>query len=103
MTDITLGHGLDLSIIYLDQNGNPMLTTPTPDGPPTWTQTTPATETLVVAPDGLTAQATSVAVGTDSISLNVSVGGSTFSASLLVNVTTAPQVLTSVAINAVVT
>jgi len=103
MTDITLGHGLDLSITYLDQNGNPMLVTPTPDAPATWTQTNPETETLVVGADGNTAATTSIAVGSDSIGLSVTVGGATYTASLIVNVTEVPQVLTGVAINAVVT
>lgn len=103
MTDITLGHGLDLSISYLDQDGNPMLVTPTPDSAPAWTQTTPATETLVVGADGNTAHAQSVAVGSDSIGVTVVVGGTTFTASIIVNVAAAPQVLTSVGIVAVAT
>ena len=103
MTDITLGHGLALSIAFLDQNGNPMLKTPAPDAPPAWSNTTPATETLAVAADGLTAQATSVAVGTDSISVSATVGGAVFAASVIVNVNAVPQVLTSIAIVATAT
>ena len=103
MTDITLGHNLNLSIAYLDQDGNPMLVTPTPDAPPVWTNTTPATETLAVAADGNTAVATSVAIGSDSISLALTVGGVAFSASIIVNVNAAPQVLTSIAIVATAT
>jgi hypothetical protein len=103
MTDITLGHGLDLSITYLDQDGNVMLTTPTPDSPPVWSNTTEATETLIVAADGLTAQTTSVAVGADTVSVTATVGGVAYSASLIVNVQAPPQVLTSIAINAVAT
>ena len=103
MTDITMGHGLSLSITYLDENGNVMLTTPTPDSPPVWSNTTEATETLIVAADGLTSQTTSVAVGADTISVTATVGGTAFSASLIVNVTAPPQVLTSIAINAVAT
>lgn len=98
MTDITLGHGINLAIAYFDAAGNPMLTTPTPDSPPAWTQTTPATERLTVDPTGLTAATASLAVGGDSIGLSVVVGGATFTASLAVNVNAAPQVLTSVAI-----
>lgn len=100
MTTLTVGHKLALAIAFLDANGNPMLTTPTPDSPPAWSNTTPATETLVAAADGLSAVATSVAPGTDSISLSVVVGGATFSASLGVEVDAAPQVLTSVQITA---
>ena len=98
MTDVTLGHKINLSIAYLDQNGNPMLTAPTPDAPPSWSNTTPATETLAVDPTGNTATATTVAVGTDVIDLSVTVGGQTFTATLGVNVSPVPQVLTSVAI-----
>ena len=97
-TIVTVGHKLALAIAYLDANGNPMLATPTPDSPPAWSNTTPATETLVAAADGLSAVATSVAPGTDAVSLMVVVGGVSFSASLAVEVDAAPQVLTSVAI-----
>src|SRR5260221_4975806 len=85
MTDITLGQGLDLSISYLDQNGSPMLTTPAPDAPPTWSNTTPATETIALSADGLTAHATTVAPGSDTISVSVVVGGATYAATLGVN------------------
>ena len=102
MENVTLGHVIALAISYLDQNGQPMVTAPTPDSPPTWTDTTPATETLVVAADGSTAQATPIAVGTDTINLSVVVGGATFAAALNVNVSAAPQVLTSVAVSATV-
>lgn len=102
MTDVTLGHSIALSIEYLDQNGNPMLTPVTPDAPPAWANSTPATETLTVAPDGNTATANTVAVGTDVISLALKVAGADFSATLGVNVTAVPQVLTSIAIGAAV-
>lgn len=98
MTTVTVGHSIALAIAFLDANGNPMLTTPTPDSPPVWSNTTPATETLVAAADGLSAVATSVAPGTDAISLTVPVGGASFAASLSVEVDAAPQVLTSVQI-----
>lgn len=101
MTKVTVGHKIALAIVYLDQNSNPMLTTPTPDSPPVWANTTPATETLVAAADGLSANTTALAVGTDAVSLTVVVGGVSFAASLSVEVDAAPQVLTSVAIDAV--
>lgn len=101
MTKVTVGHKIALSIIYLDQNSNPMLAAPTPDAPPTWSNTTPATETLVAAADGLSANTTALAVGTDSVSLSLAVGSATFSASLSVEVDAAPQVLTSITIDAV--
>lgn len=92
------GAPLALAIAFLDQHGNPMSTAPTPDSPPTWTNTTPADETLSVAADGLTCQATAVAAGTDEIDLTVVVGGKSFAASLAVTVAAEPQVLTSVEI-----
>jgi len=96
--DVTLsiGHTLTDTIAYLDQNGNPMLTTPTPDSPPVWSDSTPATETLTVAADGSSATGTPLAVGVDTVSLTVIVGGVTFSATQNVIVTAAPQVLTKV-------
>lgn len=101
MITLTLGHNVECSLAYLDANGNPMLATPTPDAPATWTNTTPATETLIASADGNTCEATTLAVGTDSISVSVTVGGKTFVASVAVEVDAAPQVLTSVAINTV--
>jgi hypothetical protein len=102
MVTVTVGHSIALSILYLDTNGNPMITPPTPDAPPSWTNATPATETLTVATDGNTATADALAAGSDTISLALDVAGKAFSATLDVTVSAAPQVLGSVAINAVV-
>lgn len=102
MTTVTVGHKIALAIQYLDQNGQPMLTTPTPTAPPVWTQTTPATETLTAAPDGLTAQTTALAAGSDTIGLSLEVAGATFSATLAVTVQAVPQTLASIAILATV-
>lgn len=101
MDTINVGHKDNLSIEYLDQNGNPMLATPTPDSAATWTDTaggSAAATSLAVAADGNSAVATGTAVGSDTIGLSVTVGGKTFTASLVIQVTAAPQVLTSVAI-----
>lgn len=92
------GPPLSLAIAFLDQNGQPMATTPKPDSPPAWSNTTPASETLAASADGLTCTDTAVAAGTDTVNLSVVVGGKTFSASLNVTVSPAPQVLTSVEI-----
>jgi hypothetical protein len=97
-TIITVGHKLGLAIEYLDQNGNPMLVTPTPTDIPVWSNANPAVETLSVAADGLSATGTPVAPGNDTVSLSVTVGGQTFTATLAVEVDAAPQVLTSVEI-----
>jgi uncharacterized protein YjdB len=74
-----------------------MAVTPTPDSPPTWTNTNPSAETVAAATDGLTASATAVAAGTDTITMTAIVGGTSFSASIDVTVTEA-QRLTSVQI-----
>ncbi len=73
-----------------------MLTTPTPDSPPTWSDSTPATETL--SPGGLTASALAIAPGGDTISVSVTVNAVSYGATLGVTVTPAPQQLTSVSI-----
>lgn len=99
--NMTVGQTDGLTIAFLDQNGQPMATTPTPDSPPVWTASTPATDTLAIAADGLSAVDTAVGAGTDTVTLAVVVGGVTFNAQLDVNVTApAPpaQVLTNVAI-----
>jgi hypothetical protein len=101
MIKVTVGHKLACTIGFLDQNGNPMLAVPKVDAVPTWSNTTPATETLIAAADGLSASASTLAVGTDAISLALAVGGVAFTASLAVEVDAVPQTLTSVAINAV--
>jgi hypothetical protein len=101
-TTVNVGHDIALSIVYLDQNGNPMQTTQTPDSTPSWSNTASSVETLTVAANGLTADTAALAVGSDTVNLTVVVGGKTFTASLSVNVTPAPQVLTSIQIAAVV-
>lgn len=97
-TILNVGHTLGMAISFFDTNGNPMLSAPTPDAVPQWTDTTPATETLAPAANGLTCVGTPVAPGTDTVSLSVVVGGATFAATLAVEVDPAPQVLGSVQI-----
>lgn len=99
---VNVGHAVNMSIVYLDQNGNPMLAAPTPDAAPTWANSTPATGTLVAAADGMSAVETAVAAGADVVTLSVTVGGKAFSATLPITVAAAPQVLTSVDISAAV-
>ena len=100
MTPVTVnvGHTVTCSIVYLDQNGNPLLVTPTPDAAPTWAQTTPATESMAVTADGSTDVLTALAAGADTVSVDLKVGGVDFSASVNVNVAAAPQILTSIAV-----
>jgi hypothetical protein len=97
-----MGHTIALSLEYLDQHQNPMLTVPTPDSAPAWSNTTAATETLKVAADGLSCEADPVAPGVDVVNVKVTVGGNDYSASVSVEIDPEPQVLTSVLIKATV-
>jgi hypothetical protein len=99
---LTVGHTVDFALVFLDQNGNPMLVTPVPDAAPIWSDITPATGTLTPAASGLTASELAIAAGSDTVSVSLMVGGVSFSASIDVTVTSVPQVLTSVAIAATV-
>jgi hypothetical protein len=101
MLNLTVGHTATGVVAFLDQNGNPMLTTPTPDSPPTWTNNpVPAgADTLTPNTNGLGATLAANAAGTDTVNFSVTVGGATFSASTAVSISAAPQVLTSVAID----
>ena len=101
---VNVGHVVNCTIIYLDQNGNPMLTPVTPDSAPVWADApAPAgCATLVADPSGLTAVDTAVAVGADVITLTVIVGGVTFTATQAVTIAAVPQVLTSVTIGTTV-
>lgn len=103
MTDVSVGHTVVDTIVYLDQNGNPMLVTPTPDTPPTWTNMAAATvDTMTVSADGSTDTIQALAAGVDTVTVNVIVGGKTFTAAQQLSIAAAPQVLTSVAIDGVV-
>jgi hypothetical protein len=99
---VAIGHVVNFSIIYLDQQGNPMLVTPTPDSPPVWTDAPSPAGCVTFASTGSTATDTAVAAGTDTVGVTVTVGGVAFSASLGVVVSPAPQVLTSIEIGSTV-
>jgi hypothetical protein len=101
-TVLTIGHTLKLALQVLDQNGNPMLTPVSFDAVPAWSNTTPATETLAVSGDGLSATGTPVAPGLDTVSVSFTIGGKPFSATLAVEVDPAVQVATSAIIIATV-
>jgi hypothetical protein len=101
MTEVTVGHIVTDTIVYLDKAGNPMLTPQTPDSAPTWTKTADdSVDTLAASGDGSTATISAVAAGQDTVTLTVIVGGQTFTATQQLNITDAAQVLTSVAIEA---
>jgi hypothetical protein len=97
---VTVGHTVSFALVFLDQNGNPMLTTPVPDAPPVWTDTTQATGTLTAS--GNTASEVANAAGSDTVNVALSVGGVAFTASIGITVQAAAQVLTSVGITATV-
>jgi hypothetical protein len=100
-TTLHVGQTLPMSIEYLDQNGNPMLSAPPLlDAPPVWANNTPATETLTASADGHTASALAMAAGTDTVRLTLLVGGVQFSATLDVTVAAVVpiQTLTAIAI-----
>ena len=101
---VSVGHQVQASIRWLDQNGNDMATTPTPDSPPSWTDVeSPIGDmTLVVAADSMSAVETAVAAGTDVLTLALVVGGVSFSNTLPITITGAQQTLTSVDIAATV-
>lgn len=101
-TTLNVGHKAALAIVFLDQNGNPMLTPQAADATPSWTHGSDTVDKLVPSADGLTCEVDATAEGSDVIGLSLSVGGKSFSATLNLNVTPEPQVLTSVAINATV-
>lgn len=88
------------AIEFLDQDGKPMDPTPRPDAPPSWAQTDPGVESLSPSPDGMNAQASGLAAGTDTIQLSLSVGGQSFTATVdaTVNAVQPTQTLTSIGI-----
>lgn len=97
-TQVSIGHVINCQLDFLDQNGNSMLTPVKPDIGPSWSNIVPTVETLVASADGLQAVLTPVAVGVDTVTVDVLVAGVKFQATLNVAVTPAPQVLTSVSI-----
>jgi hypothetical protein len=99
---VTVGHTVTNVIQYFDQNGNPMLVTPTPDSPNVWvdsgSQASPPIDAVATSTDGNTTTVTPSAAGTDNLSVTVTVGGKTFTASVEIDISAAPQVLTTIGI-----
>ncbi len=94
---IAVGETENLSIEYLDQNGQPMDPTPTPDAPPEWAQTDDTVQDLVAAADGNTATATGLrGPATDTVQLSLSIGGVLWTDTVEATVTAPAQILTSV-------
>lgn len=101
MIKVNVGHSVALSIQYLDQNGNPMITPPTPDpSPPILWMSAKVAGTITQSGAAATYKAT--APGNDSVEVQVQIGGALFAASLAIEVDAVPQVFTSIAIGAVV-
>ena len=93
---LTVGHTASLAFVYLDQDGNPMLTAPVPDKAPEWTQSNASAATLTPSSDGVTASEKGIAAGTDVVTVSVVVDGVEFAAQGTFNVSAAPQKLTSI-------
>jgi hypothetical protein len=92
-----VGQQLPMALQAFDQFGKPMPMPPL-DGVPSWTNTTPAVETLAPSSDGMSANATAITAGGDTVSCQLSSGGVSFSASINVTVQAVPSVLTSIEI-----
>ncbi len=77
-----------------------MAVAPVPDSPPTWAQLDASVQSLAPASDGLTAVATGLKAGTDTVQLSVTVGGKTFAATVdaTINAGVPSQTLSSVGI-----
>ena len=100
MGAVNVGHTDTFTIQQLDANGNPMLTPVAFDSPPVWSDTPsdPGVDTCAAAADGSSAVLSALAAGSDAVSVTAIAAGVSFSASVLVTVTAAPQVLSSIAI-----
>ena len=80
MLTARVGQHVNFSLAFLDAQGQPMQTTPTPDAPPTWNNL--KLDRLIAAPDGLTCQADTVGPGTDTITVQVTVAGRSYTGTL---------------------
>lgn len=95
---IRVGQTDEMSIIYLDQDGQPMDAPAVLDSQPVWSNSNPVSETVMASADGMTSTQTGLEVGNDTIGLSVTVGGHDFTASLSVSIEPPAQVLTSIQI-----
>ena len=97
---LNVGHTANMSLVFTDQNGNPMLTQPTPDASPatTWSDAPGSPAVGVLTPAGNTASELAENPGSDVVSVTTYVGGVEYQASVTLVVSAAPQVLTGVQI-----
>jgi hypothetical protein len=75
-----VGNNLSFSIAYFDANGNEIAATP--DSPPTWSDDNATVGDLTQSADGTSAQESILAAGTDDVSVNLTIGGVQFTATL---------------------
>ena len=99
---VTMGQTLNMKLTVLDQHGNPMAGAVAFDTAPGWTNSNPEVETVTAAPDGQSAVGAPGAPGSDTVTVNASIGGQVLSAILNVVVNPEVQVATSIRIDATV-
>ena len=104
MIETTVGHQVLITINYLDTKGNPMLTRPTPDATPEWTNNpNPAgADTMTVAGDGGSSLVMTLAPGADTVSAALAVSGTAYNGSLDLVMDAVPQELGSIELTGVV-
>ena len=101
MTDnVSVGHQIDYSFLYVDTSGNPMKAPIVPDSPPVWANApaSPPVDAFTRSADGATAVLQASAPGADTVTLTVVVAGVTYTGSDQVLISAAPQVLGGVQI-----
>lgn len=81
-TSINVGQTLPMSIEFIDTNGNTVSPAPTMDGPPKWSQNDSSVDLLTQTSGGLTAATQGTKAGSDVITLDLTIGGANFSATL---------------------
>jgi hypothetical protein len=94
-----VGQTSTLSIHYWDATGAE-ITAPVLDSPASWSQTTPATDTLTASADGNSATVVGLAAGSDTVQVQVMVGGKQFSATIDVTVAASAPALDHITIEA---
>lgn len=97
MATATVGQTIPLSLDFKDIHGAEMQNAPTLDAPPAWSVSS-ATLTLTPSDDGVTCAAMCVSVGSDDVTVSVSISGEAFTAVVTVTVDPAVQKVGSVSI-----
>jgi hypothetical protein len=101
---VNVGHQATCTYVLLDQNNNPMLNPVALDKPAAWTDSPSGTgvDSNVVSADGTVDVVNALAAGSDTIGVSVTVGGKTFTDSVLLTISPAPQVASGVLIQTAV-